>query len=776
MWGDEYKLLTSAPSDWSGDYVIVSELSQSASTFIADGSVTGNNFSKASSVKALTTAGITYDDTNKKLTGVTDANVLHITPSANSGKYYITLKGANSTIYLIANSTTGSSSISSATSTTYAEWTLGMGTSGNAYLVGKSERYVGWNSSYFRAYDASNKDNYIAYLFKKIPSAPIFSVNGGSFNATFTLTITGPDSSTLKYTTDGSDPSSSNTATTINNNTTEVNISATTRVRAIVILGGINSTETDATYTYVDASIPSAVISETTLDFSEVAVGGTPTRTFTITPYNLTGNLTVAITKGEYTVSPASIAQGASGAQTITVTAIPTAIDDDMDGTVTISGGGITTQTVGLSATLYQSANATLSATDSKGTFKQGEDVVTSISSRVGSSATVKAVPVDGFTFLNWSAVGATPASSTNAEEEFTFTSATPTLTANFVREAVAPMAVTSAYTLVTDAATLVAGDKLLIVSSKEDGTAKTLSATEKTNNRDEVDVVVSDEAITSVNAAMQIINLEGSADEWYFNVGTDKYLYAGSSGSNYMYTGSKSTAGNNGKAKITIANGIATIKFQGSNTRNWIQYNSGSKLFSCYSSAQKDVYLYRLTTPDSYDVTIGSTGWRTLVSSENVSLPDGVKAYIVTATDGDEATLTEVASVKANTPVLLNGPDGSCTLTIIDTPAEPTGNLLEISTANVSDNGCYVLAERNEKVGFYLWEGGSLGAGRVILPASAVSGVREFIGIGGGSDGINMVQVEGLKVQDYYDLSGRRVVKPTKGLYIVNGKKIMVK
>jgi len=419
-----------------------------------------------------------------------------------------------------------------------------------------------------------------------------------------------------------------------------------------------------------------------------------------------------------------------------------------------------------------------LSATDSKGTFKQGEDVVTSISSRVGSSATVKAVPVDGFTFLNWSAVGATPASSTNAEEEFIFTSAAPTLTANFVRNGVNPagygMNTTDRYTLVTDASSLTDGDRLLFVGTDTDG-FKTLSTTQGDNNRSAVDVTIAAEIInTKPNDAQEII-LEGTSDSWYFNVGSNSYLYAASSTKNYLRSDTKSNVGNNGKATISITGGEATITFQGSNTRNLLQYNASSDLFSCYSSTQAAVRIFRFEEGfSSYDVTIGSTGWRTLVSAHNVSLPSGVKAYIVTASDGDEATLTEVASVKANTPVLLNGPAGSCTLTIIDTPAEPTGNLLEISTANVSDNGCYVLAERNEKVGFYLWEGGSLGAGRVILPASAVSGVREFIGIGGGSDGINMVQGEGLKVQDYYDLSGRRVVKPTKGLYIVNGKKVV--
>ena len=41
------------------------------------------------------------------------------------------------------------------------------------------------------------------------------------------------------------------------------------------------------------------------------------------------------------------------------------------------------------------------------------------------------------------------------------------------------------------------------------------------------------------------------------------------------------------------------------------------------------------------------------------------------------------------------------------------------------------------------------------------------------------MVNGEGLKVNGsevYYDLQGRRVLYPTKGLYIVNGKKVILK
>ena len=259
VWADEYELVTSAPTDWTGDYVIVNECSSSASTWLTDGTVTGNSFSTASAVKTLTNAGITYNSTDKKLTGVTDSYVLHVSPSTNSGKYYITLKGANSTIYLIANSTTGSSSISTATVTTNAEWTLSLGTNGNAYLVGKSERYVGWNISYFRAYAASNKDTYKAYLFKKVekPVAPTFDLTAGTYAGSRTLNISAAEGCTLKYTTDDTAPATSGSAISVNSNTAVVSVNASMMVRAIAVKNGVNSDETSAAYTITASSAAS---------------------------------------------------------------------------------------------------------------------------------------------------------------------------------------------------------------------------------------------------------------------------------------------------------------------------------------------------------------------------------------------------------------------------------------------------------------------------------------------------------------------------------------
>jgi len=187
--GGEFVLVESAPSDWSGDYVIANT-NAAAYVMIADGSISGTTYSTSSAVKTLAAAGITYTAASKKLTNVSDDYVFTVS-AATGGKYYIKLKGANTDLYLINNSTTGSSSVSTQTSAdTTAEWTFeGLGSAGNAYLVGNAGRYLGWNSSYFRAYAASNKDTYQTYLFKSSGGGYTgYTTSPSAVATTYTLT------------------------------------------------------------------------------------------------------------------------------------------------------------------------------------------------------------------------------------------------------------------------------------------------------------------------------------------------------------------------------------------------------------------------------------------------------------------------------------------------------------------------------------------------------------------------------------------------------------
>lgn len=327
-------------------------------------------------------------------------------------------------------------------------------------------------------------------------------------------------------------------------------------------------------------------------------------------------------------------------------------------------------------------------------------------------------------------------------------------------------------YCLVTDASTLAAGDKLLLVSSNDDGKAMAMCAYQETSNRGGTSVVIADKVINSISDSIQVITLEGKPDAWYFNVG-DAYLYAASKSANQLKT--KETKDANAKAKITITSeNRAYIEFQGTNTHNKLRYNHEYEIYSCYLNTQDDAYLFRQRIAPSYNIEIGESGWRSIVSAHNVLLPEGLTAYIVTGCTDNNLTLTKVTSIVKNTPVLLQGEAGTYTLTIIDDAAYNDSNLLKIST-ETTGNGVYVLAKKNEHVGFYKWSGGSLGAGRVYIEAST-STARECLSFEFENEDITGIKDVAHSTissnNSAYDLQGRRVINPTKGLYIKNGRK----
>ena len=195
---------------------------------------------------------------------------------------------------------------------------------------------------------------------------------------------------------------------------------------------------------------------------------------------------------------------------------------------------------------------------------------------------------------------------------------------------------------------------------------------------------------------------------------------------------------------------------------------------------------IYRFVPYDSYEFTVGEAKWATLVSAYDVTLPDEFKAYVVTGVEDKAITLEQVTTaLKGGVPYLINAPEtqGSYEMTQTTGAPEPTTNLLRISDAETEgtseSSNVYVLANKEEGVGFYRWTGGLLGSGRVYLPGDT-SALSNFLGFDDETTGIKSIENGKLIIDNYYDLSGRRIAngqKPTaKGVYIVNGKKVIIK
>lgn len=136
-----------------------------------------------------------------------------------------------------------------------------------------------------------------------------------------------------------------------------------------------------------------------------------------------------------------------------------------------------------------------------------------------------------------------------------------------------------------TDATTLKVGDVIAITTA--DG-AKSLKNAPKDNNRDAVDF---DAANPSNDVAYIIVEAGTQANTFALRTKLG-YLFAASSSSNYLQT--KQEADKDCDWEITInAQGVATIVGKGQFTRNKLQYNQTSDIFSCYSSTQKSVCIY---------------------------------------------------------------------------------------------------------------------------------------------------------------------------------------
>ena len=174
----------------------------------------------------------------------------------------------------------------------------------------------------------------------------------------------------------------------------------------------------------------------------------------------------------------------------------------------------------------------------------------------------------------------------------------------------------------------------------------------------------------------------------------------------------------------------------------------------------------------------IGDAEWATWVTTAAVDFGEKVEAYVVSEVDGDFAKLDPVQSVPANTPVILHG-NGEYELTVVDDATEPENNKLKVSDGNVTKKeGIYVLANLDNEVGFYALGGNyTLTEGKVYLDVSGTE--VKFIGFnfGGNSTAIKGVETTTAEETVIYNIAGQRVVNPTKGgIYIVNGKKVLVK
>lgn len=162
--------------------------------------------------------------------------------------------------------------------------------------------------------------------------------------------------------------------------------------------------------------------------------------------------------------------------------------------------------------------------------------------------------------------------------------------------------------------------------------------------------------------------------------------------------------------------------------------------------------------------------------------IPTGVKAYYVSA-KGTEATMTAIdaQAIPANQGVILTSESGDAATMVPaagETAATITGNQLGHSAGaakTLTAGEGYILGNGTEGIAFYPCKAGSLPINKAYLLGNGGESAIAM-NFGNAVTGINTIAAPASAKAPIFDLSGRRVVKATKGLYIQNGKKVIVK
>lgn len=175
---------------------------------------------------------------------------------------------------------------------------------------------------------------------------------------------------------------------------------------------------------------------------------------------------------------------------------------------------------------------------------------------------------------------------------------------------------------------------------------------------------------------------------------------------------------------------------------------------------------------------------YATLAAPVSLVIPERIKAYKAQA-NGDKATLTEVTGIiPAGTAVVLQktgeGNDYVFNFDATAASQDESNNLVGVyaETAIPTTTNAYVLAQpANKNIGFYLLDATdrTIAANKayLVVPAEA-SGIKAFTFDFGGTTGIENTEAV-TETEEYYDLQGRRVMNPTKGIYVTkSGKKVL--
>ena len=260
--------------------------------------------------------------------------------------------------------------------------------------------------------------------------------------------------------------------------------------------------------------------------------------------------------------------------------------------------------------------------------------------------------------------------------------------------------------------------------------------------------------------------------------------LYIGLNGSDWAF-----------EAVGTATKDISVVEFSASTVTagefsincggSWLHNSDNAYVNRCSNNTCGAAHSWKVVEVTSLPVTISSVGFATLYAPVALEIPEGVEAFVGELNDAkDELTLSDVTKqaegIPANTGVVLRGNEGTHNFNIVD-EMETVKSIFEghKETIAKADSAPYTLQRHNGGVAFKLFTGTNITGFKAYLDlteAAQAQAISIRFGKEEGTTGIEETTANGQQPTAIYDLQGRRVLNPTKGMYIVNGNKVVIK
>ena len=256
--------------------------------------------------------------------------------------------------------------------------------------------------------------------------------------------------------------------------------------------------------------------------------------------------------------------------------------------------------------------------------------------------------------------------------------------------------------------------------------------------------------------------------------------------GSNALITNVVITYQANNRKPTTITANDETSLDRGETTDTWTNTNGKQSIVFTLGSAPRLTKI-EVTYSEAVAVTGNAYNWITFCNGSALDFTGSdVTAYVVTGTSGTALDKTEVTAVAAGTPLMINATEGTHYVKKAATGTDYNENCLKrgegAAVGAVGGKSRYILTLRDEKAAFAIIDNEyspTVPSDKAYLEIGGGGAARSFFFLDDEGETTSLNEVRGLKADvrgEFYNLNGQRVAQPSKGLYIVNGRKVVIK